>query len=134
MPGIKDPDKDIVTMKIILGPAMIFMSYKDGTFEIKRHNTTEALVGTYLIKVRAEDSKGAKIETLITLVVYSDGADKNSDFIVRNYMGKCLTNLKFEDWDWCERWKEAYNSPKNYQPVPPDVRIKSISKKGEVVL
>jgi hypothetical protein len=103
LPEIKDPDKDIVTMKVILGPAMIFMSYKDGTFEIKRYNTTEALVGTYKIKVRAEDSKGAKIETLITLVVYSDGADKNSDFIVRNYMGNCLTNLKFEDWDWCER-------------------------------
>ena len=47
LPEIKDPDKDIVTIKVILGPAMIFMSFKDGYFVIKKDTTTEDLVGTY---------------------------------------------------------------------------------------
>jgi hypothetical protein len=47
LPEIKDPDKDIVTIKVILGPAMMFMSFKDGTFVIRKDTTTEDLVGTY---------------------------------------------------------------------------------------
>jgi len=47
LPEIKDPDKDIVTIKVILGPAMTFMSFKDGTFVIRKDTTTEDLVGTY---------------------------------------------------------------------------------------